>query len=549
MDWNRSPRAESSLGDSLLDVFAENPAAKGSIVFPESGEVMNRRELFDRADAVAGELLKAGAEPGDVVGLLLPTSPAFPPALLGVLSIGAAASVLPLPAVGRDVDAVMDGLASFVRTARIRHLVVARSLTPLLGPLLDRCAGLQLVEAERCGVGGRRRKRTVVRAADTAIVQFTSGSTVNPKGVSLSHGALLHSVLAPIARGGMSDRDVGYQWVPLFHDFGLIGLLIALCAGFDTHLVGPATFIRNPGQALRYFSEHGVTICTGPNFAYERLVRAVRTEDMTGVDLSRWRLALNGGEPVSPATVRRFGETLGGVGVPATAMTPAYGMAEFVAGITIDEPARPPRITTVDRSSLVVGRRVEVGRSGWVLVSQGRPLPGIEVRVVGADDSTLPDGWFGELEARGASLMDGYVGDPAASAAALHDGWLRTGDRGFLHDGEVHVAGRSKEMIIVSGRNIHAEEAEAIAGDVTGVYQRHCVAVADHDRERLVLVAETTDPDTAAVRRRVQDAVSAGLGVSDVTVRTVGKGWLPRTTSGKWRRGEVRNRLQAEVVR
>ncbi|QKV74037.1 AMP-binding protein [Amycolatopsis sp. Hca4] len=179
--------------------------------------------------------------------------------------------------------------------------------------------------------------------------------------MSLTHQAVLSGALAPIERCELTAPDVGYQWLPLFHDFGMIGLMIALCAGFDLHLTSPATFIRHPAQALRHFTEHGVTICTGPNFAYDRLVAAAEADDPSGIDLGRWRIALNGGEQVSPGTVDRFTAVLGRYGLPGTAMTPAYGLAEFCAGISIGAPGSVPATVTVDR------------RSWWTVVRCARP--------------------------------------------------------------------------------------------------------------------------------------------------------------------------------
>lgn len=536
------------ISGTLVDAITCAPGDRGRMIFPESTTVLTRAELGPRANGVAAALLAAGAEPGEVVGVLLPATPSFPPALLGVLTIGAAVSVLPLPAVAHDVDSVADDLAAFIRTVGIRHLVTGDLFAAALEPLQRRCPGLRVVNADRCAPATRVPTTHTPGPDDRAVVQFTSGTTGRPQGVVLSHRAVVNGVLAPVARCELTPADVGYQWLPLFHDFGMIGLLISLCAGFDTHLVSPAAFIRRPVDALRYLGEHGVTICTGPNFAYDRLAEAARAADPGGLDLGRWRLALNGGEPVSPATVRAVTEVLGRHGLPAGAMTPAYGMAEYCAGITIDLPGLAPRTVTLDRAAATDGRVVPVtGDSGWTIVSQGPPLPGTEVRVVDAAGTVLPEAGVGELQVRGPSLMDAYLAeDSAAVSSVLDDGWLRTGDRGFLLRGEVHVAGRHKNMIIVRGRNVHAEEVEHVARHVPGVYQRHCVAVADRERERVVVVVETVETDRAAVAEGVRRAVSERLGITDADVRTVDRRWLPRTTSGKWKRDELRRRLFGE---
>jgi fatty-acyl-CoA synthase len=532
---------------TVLDVLAglEGKASGGRFLFPDSGEVLTRADLMHRANGLAGELLKAGAGPGDVVGILLPAAPAFPPAVIGVLSSGAAACVLPVPAAIREADAVAGELAAHIRAVGIRHVVTGHPFTAMLGPVVERCPGLTVVDAGSCPALSRPPTDLVVSGTDRAIVQFTSGSTSRPRAVSLTHQAVLNGAISPIERCELSAADVGYQWLPLFHDFGMIGLMISLCAGFDMHLTSPAAFIKHPAQALRYFTEHGVTICTGPNFAYERLAATAEAGDLPGVDLGRWRIALNGGEQVSAGTVDRFTRALGRYGLPGTAMTPAYGMAEFCAGISIGRPDLVPSTVTVDRLSLVDGRpvRTVAGGSGWELVGQGRPLPGTQARVVDAGGTTLPDGHVGELEVRGTSLMSGYLHDSESTGEALHEGWLRTGDRGFLRGGEIHVSGRIKDMIIVHGRNVHAEDVEAVAQHAPGVYQRHCAAVADQDNERIIVVVETVQPDQAAVAEAVRQAVGERLGLSEVVVHTVTRNRLPRTTSGKWRRAEIRRRL------
>jgi acyl-CoA synthetase (AMP-forming)/AMP-acid ligase II len=534
---------------SVLDVLAcfDGTADSGRFVFPDSGEVLTRVDLIHRANGLAGELLKAGAGPGGVVGILLPAAPTFPPALIGVLTSGAAVCVLPMPVAIRDADAVADELAAHIRAAGIRHVVTGHPFTAMLGPVVERCPGLTVVDIGSCPVLARRPTELVISGTDQAIVQFTSGSTSQPRAVSLTHQAVLNGAIAPIERCELSAADVGYQWLPLFHDFGMIGLMISLCAGFDTHLTSPATFIKNPAQALRYFTEHGVTVCTGPNFAYERLANAAAGE-LSGVDLGRWRIALNGGEQVSVGTVDRFTKVLGRYGLPSTAMTAAYGMAEFCAGISIGRPDLAPGTVTVDRLSLVDGQpvRTVAGDSGWELVAQGQPLPGAEVRIVDAGGTALPDGHFGELEVRGVSLMSGYLHDPVATGEVLHEGWLRTGDRGFLRGGEIHVSGRIKDMIIVRGRNVHAEDVEAVVQHAPGVYQRHCAAVADQDNERIVVVVETVEPDRAAVAEAVRQVIGERLGLSGAVVHTVARNQLPRTTSGKWRRAEIRRRLLSE---
>ncbi|MGW5869007.1 AMP-binding protein [Streptomyces sp. NPDC055239] len=519
------------------------PEYQGQAVFAEQSVVVPYKNLPEAAFGVADTLAQHGVQPGDVVGVLAPTTPEFLTGFLGILAAGGAASVLPTPTVGTDLPQKLEPL---VRSAQMRHLVVAEPFGDCARALAA-STGVQVVPVEGCAPATTPPAAGAVSATAAAVVQFTSGSAAHPKGAVLSHGAVMAAVQDVLEFCEITSQDRFALWLPLFHDFGLFELLYAMTADADIHLFSPLSFIRDPAGLLSNLSENELTIFAAPNFAYDRLILAAGDTDGHGLDLSRWRMAWNGGEVIRPDTLTRFAETFGPLGVEETVLHPAYGMAETSLAVTGVPSQCSPRVLSVERDSLTDGQQVRLAEHGAGrrrLVSCGVPLGRAELRITDGADNVLEEGRFGEIETRGPGLMTGYLHHREATDEAFHDDWLRTGDTGFMWDGELYVAGRTKDMIIAEGRNLHAEDVEALAAKVPGVFRQHCVAVADVQAERLTVVVETTEADLQAVAERARMTVSAQLGLSRLTVHPVRRGWLPRTTSGKWRRPEVRQRLK-----
>lgn len=346
--------------------------------------------------------------------------------------------------------------------------------------------------------------------------------------------------------------DVLIQWMPHHHDMGLFGHLSQILNGADSHVFEPMELLRRPAGLLRYFAEHRATVFTGVNFAYDLLLDAVEKEGLARLDLSAWRLAFSGAEPVSAVTVRRFQDLLGPAGVAPHVMYPVYGLAEATLPVTFPEPGTVPRIVTIDRHELGSRhtiRQVPAGhRHAKTAVSVGRPVDGVRVRLVDNHGHPLTAGRLGELQVRGDSVTSGYLNDMRATAGLFDDGWLRTGDLGFRLDADYFVVGRAKEMIIVHGQNYFPEDAEVIARETPGVYRRHAVAVAENDdgHEYLSVIAETKLKDEMArrLRRELSERIMAGLGMPQIRVHLVGPHLLTRTTSGKWQRLRAAERLR-----
>ena len=544
--------AGSTLGDSLLAVTASAPQA--STVFPDAGAEISAAGLAELARSCARSLVADGVSPGDVVGVLAPAGPGLLAALFGTWLAGAAVTVLPLPTVG-DPPAQLGRLSRIADSAGMRHLV-AHSRGLDCAKLLKRHRpGLRLCPAI-CALPPRAVLPSV-RPEDLAVVQFTSGTTTRPRGVMLSHRAVLAGLRSMVTSSHITASDVLVQWMPHHHDMGLFGHLTMLLTGCDSLVFDPLTLLRRPGELLRWMSTSHATLFTGMNFAYETLIDAATPAVLDQLDLSSWRLAYNGAEPVSAATVARFAETFapGGRGAErdVPGLRPGRGHASGYlprAGNTApDGHLRSRRTRHLRPRSACVAPDHPHAKTA---VSVGRPVSGLEVRLAGEQGTGPVSGKLGEIQVRGAAVTSGYLGDSDATAALFDGGWLRTGDLGFRLGENYYVMGRRKEMIIVHGQNYFPEDAEAIARAVPGVYRQHAVAVAESGTatERIAVIAETTLTGAQAsdLQRQIRQRVTAGLGTTRISVHLVRPRWLTKTTSGKWQRLLAARKLSEETA-
>jgi fatty-acyl-CoA synthase len=551
-----SPR---TLTERIERAAEARPHGTVTFIDGDDANTVRWRQLLDEARVTAGALQARGVQPGDRVALLGPTSRSLVTAIEATWLAGATVMVLPLPM-------RMSSIEEFVRQTRVRiraadaavvvidsqlaEFVTADPTDPPLITLDD-----LMTEAGRLGPSGYDRPEP--DPDSLAILQFTSGSTSEPKGVMLPH----HVVCANLdgiaeATGLDRDDDVLVSWLPLYHDMGLVGKLgIPITTGTDLVLAGPQDFMSSPARWMQWMSDYGGTASAAPNFAYALATRALRR--LEGLDLSRWRIALNGAEPVDPATVAAFIDAAEPHGLRPSAVFPAFGMAEVAIAGTFPEPGRGLVVDAVDRRVLETERlAVPVDHDATDarhLARLGRPVPGLEIRVVDPESGRpLAEREAGELEIRGTSLSTGYWREPEATARVFRpDGWFRTGDLAYLVDGELVLCGRIKDLIIVGGRNVYPEDVERAVGGVDGVRAGNVIAfgVEGRRQERLVVVAESRADDRDLVIKHISAAVrdAVGLGAHDIVL--VEPGSLPKTSSGKLQRSRCKQQYTEGSLR
>ena len=529
---------------------------------------LRHRDVLDLAQRAAGRLRAAGAGPGDRVLLILPTGPGFAAAFHGCQLL----SAVPVPVVPPwSPDRLEEHVERIARIAAIAApavLVTTGEIATLLRGTRDRHPALAGALANLVVVEELWAEPAAATAPEPcegqvpALIQFTSGSTGDPKGVVISQRALLANARAIAAAGAFGAGDAALTWLPLFHDMGLVGHFVTpLVAGIPAILLPPEVFVRRPVDWLAAVGHYRATITTAPNFAYQICVRRIAERDLAGLDLSTLRIAMCGGEPVHAKTLAAFAERFAPVGLRAAALFPVYGLAELTLAATFPPPGRGPRVDVVAREPFVAeGLARPAAPSGapeatLSFVSVGSPMPGHAVRIVDASGASLPDRQEGEIELSGPSRMDGYFDDDAATAGALRDGWLRTGDLGYLAGGELHVSGRRKEVAVIRGRNVYPQDVERAAETVEGVRAGRSAAfgvpAADQGTEALILICELppaarADPaEELRVLTGIRRAVLSATGVTPDRVVLADPGTIPKTSSGKTQRALARARYLA----
>jgi fatty-acyl-CoA synthase len=538
---------------TLPEALADAARADAGYCFvSETDAWRSYAELYQAARRVAGALAATGLRSGDLVALVLPDAEEFLTALFGVSIAGLVPASLYPPATTIDLARDMELTSAILRASGARAVMTTASLAPAFEAVRAICPDLAIVragtplDAPPLDCGSRP------SIDDVAFVQFTSGSTSYPKGVALTHANLSANIDAFAGPCGVatSDQDVGVSWLPLSHDMGLVGLALgALYTKRPCVLMPPQTFVKRPAEWLRAITRHRGTISFAPNFAYDLCVR--RVKDLSGLDLSTWRVAGCGAEPIHAPTLAAFAEKFAPVGFRDTSFLPCYGLAEHVLAATFPPRGRRPRTDHV-RAGDLIERRIAVPHddqhTSVSLVSCGSALPGHRVEILGDDGRLAAERHVGEIVLAGPSVMLGYYKQDALTAQTIRDGWLHTGDLGYMSGGELFVCGRAKDIIIVNGRKYHPQDLEWAVDELGGVRRGRVVAfgAAQNGRaDRVVIVVEPSgtvaaDVLTDTIRRRIGDLF--GLYVDEVAL--VRSGTVGRTTSGKVQRAATRARYE-----
>ncbi|WP_199178220.1 long-chain-fatty acid--ACP ligase MbtM [Mycobacterium hubeiense] len=517
------------MASALSDAMTSS--GRDLVVLDTGTRVWNRHpwaEVYARAENVAARILDDDAA---AVGLVGEPTVEFIAAIPGALLAGAAVSILPGPV--RGADAEQWAQATLARFAGIgvqtvfshgEHLAQLRAVD---SPVAVHDVGT---------VADARRSTTFAAPGDRgdfAVLQGTAGSTGTPRTAQLSPDAVLSNMRGLLARVGVSPADVGCSWLPLYHDMGLTFLLSAALAGIDVWQAPTAAFAASPFGWLHWLSESRASVTAAPNMAYGLIGKYSRR--ITDVDLGNLRFALNGGEPVDCDGTLRFATEMARFGFDAAALAPSYGLAESTCAVTVPLPGSGLRVDEISAD--------DSGRRHAIL---GEAIPGMQVRVspVDGQDHDIAGREVGEIEIRGSSMMSGYLGEQPLEA----ESWFPTGDLGYFVDGGLVVCGRAKELITVAGRNIFPAEIERVAAQVPGVREGAVVAVGtngDSVRQGLVIAAEFRGPDEPGARSQLVQRVASECGVVPADVVFFAPGSLPRTSSGKLRRLEVKRNLEA----
>jgi fatty-acyl-CoA synthase len=517
----------------------------------ERESFLSFREIHGRARRTAAVLERLGVVPGDRVVLVFPSSPAFLDGYFGVLLAGAVPVPLYPPFRLGRLPEYHAATARMIRAADACLVLADARSRALLGRAVEgshpRLGCLTLGDA---GPESGSELESPVDPDALAVVQFSSGSTAEPKPIALSHQNVLAQLAAIRSLLPPEDRlpQRGVSWLPLYHDMGLIGcLLLAIYYPGPLTLIRPEHFLARPALWLRAISRHRATLSVSPTFGYAICARRVRDEELEGMDLSCWRLAVCGAEPIPIGTLDAFARRLAPFGFSVSALRPVYGLAEASLAATFAPAARPPKAINVDPTRLAATGKVVDGVRP--IVSVGTPVPGSELEVRGPHGESLPEREVGRILTRGPSVMAGYFRQPEATASTLTEGWLDTGDLGFIADGELYVCGREKDLIIIRGENHVAQEFEECLDGLEGVRVGCSVALGiipdGEDGEQLLLLSERAkdadrhDGDALTVER-IRKAVLERTGIRPHTVAMLEPGTLPRTSSGKLRRGEAR---------
>jgi fatty-acyl-CoA synthase len=501
----------------------------------------------ERALSVAADLLARGVCKGDRVALVLPTCPEFVECFFGVLCAGAIPVPLYPPVRLGKLDEYHRRTAAMLHAVEATLVVTDERIRRFLGVAVQQAAPrLGCVTVSSLGSADAAEIR--VAPDDIALIQFSSGTTHDPKPVALTHENLLFNLASIAQYFAGTPNPVGVTWLPLYHDMGLIGnLLSAFYVPVPLVLLPPELFLGMPGAWLRAISRHRGTVSAAPNFAFALCVDRIRDAELDGVDLSSWSLCLNGAEAVSAPLQRRFTERFARWGFDASALTPCYGMAEASLAVTFKPVGTSFKTLGVDGDNLASAGVVE--RGSKELVSVGRPLAGVEVEIRDDGSRPVPPDLVGRIVVRGPSVMAGYFGRTDLTDEVLNNGWLETGDLGFVHGGELFVCGRVKDVVIIRGANHAPQDFEAALDGMPGVRAGCAVAVGfvppGEDEEALAMLVEATADPPPTLASDVASRVLERTGILVAHVELLAPGTLPRTSSGKMRRREAREQWLA----
>ena len=543
---------------TLLDVLnwhvEKHPDRQHIQLLQESGEglALSYQQLKTGAEKVASGLQQSGTRPAEPVAIMLPTSNDYFFSFFGVLMSGGIPVPIYPPARPSQLEDHILRHAKILANCQAVTLITIPEARKVAHLLKSHVPGLKhivtvsdLMAADVSAVAPK------IRGSDIAFLQYTSGSTGNPKGVMLTHDNLLTNIRAMARTVEVSSKDVFVSWLPLYHDMGLIGAWLgSLYCAMLFVVMSPLQFLARPERWLWAIHRYRGTLSASPNFGYEYCLKRQNEKDLEGLDLSSWRAAFNGAEPVSPDTMEQFQARFAHYGFDRNAMMPVYGLAECSVGLAFPPLNRGPVIDQIERTTFMSsGRAVpEADNSNAIrFVSNGLPLSGHQIRVVDAGGRELPERQQGRLEFRGPSATSGYYRNAEVTRKLFNDNWLDSGDLAYIANGEVYITGRIKDVIIRAGRNIYPHELEDAVGNIDGIRTGRVAVFGSKDpkteTERLIVLAETRCKDNderERLRTRINTLAKDLVGAPPDDVVLASPGTVLKTSSGKIRRAASR---------
>jgi acyl-CoA synthetase (AMP-forming)/AMP-acid ligase II/acyl carrier protein len=538
---------------TLTELIEHQRSSPGRITYLEGEDDardVSFAELYQRALGILYHLQRIGARRGDRLILFLASNEQF----IDVFWAAILGGMVPVPVALGISDEHRMKLLRIARRLGRAFLYTERRSLERIGAFAVQAGEAELFAGLRAraflvdDLDDISRPGSIQRAGadDVAFIQFSSGSTSEPKGVVLTHGNILANARGASAAAGFTPEDVSLSWMPLTHDMGLIGFhLVMLFNRIHAHLMPTELFIRRPLLWLQLAARVRATILCSPNFGYKHYLKVLGDRPVEDLDLSAVRFIFNGAEPISVELCEEFLTRLAPARLARHAMYPVYGLAEAALAVSFPPPGAPLRSLTLNRHRMHPGDPVEsvpaADANALQLVCEGRAIPYCRVRIADDQDRELPEGRIGHVHITGENVTRGYFEDPAANAAAFTaDGWLRTGDLGLTHGGDLYISGRAKEIIFVNGQNYYPHDLEAIAQRAPGLELGKVVAagVRAHGAEieqLVVFVLHRGDmsdflPLAAQVARLINE--QTGLEVAEV----VPVKRIPKTTSGKIQR-------------
>ncbi|MEZ5499279.1 MAG: non-ribosomal peptide synthetase [Steroidobacteraceae bacterium] len=541
---------------TLCEMLAGNRNADREVIYLE-GEHHERRvrfsELHERALGILHHLQALGAKAGDRIILYLNDNEQFVDAFFAAVLGG----IVPVPVAVGISDEHRHKLMRIAALLREPFIYTDRKTLQRIGKYAEQHGQSAILAALQDKAFytddltdiGRSGRPFAARPEDTAFVQFSSGSTSDPKGVVLTHGNIMANARGAGIAAGFSDADQTLSWMPLTHDMGLIGMTIFMMSHrMNVGLMSTELFIRRPLLWLQFASRLGSTILASPNFGYRHYLKVLGERSYESLDLSRVRILFNGAEPISVDLCEEFLARMAAAGLARRAMFPVYGLAEASLAVSFPKLGQMLHSICVDRHQLAVGDRpamlATTARDATQLMSVGRAIPHCELRICDDSDQALAAGLVGHIQIRGENVTHGYLDNPQANSAAFAaDGWLRTGDLGLIHDGDLYIAGRDKEIIFVNGQNYYPHDLEDIAVKEAGLELGKVVAIGARPRgaqadQVVVFVLHRQElTDFLPVANAVARALNEHTGIEIAEVVPVKR--IPKTTSGKIQRVQL----------